>query len=159
LKPLAFQQALSMQHDSFLRDMWGLEQELRRSLPTRWIWKAAAVVSGLFIISSGAISFYIWRSPVAPSVALEIAYSKVGNFACFAEAEYPDSWRAEAPLCAPYGCNFGKMSEDACLALAARKGSKTVIHGDAGTSRTDECWLQNSCGNLQPHYEFTMFKM
>ena len=65
LKPLAFQQALSIQHDSFPRDMWGLEQELRRSVSTRWIWKVASVVSGLFIISSGAISFYIWRSPLA----------------------------------------------------------------------------------------------
>jgi hypothetical protein len=155
LKPLAFQQALSIQHDSFSRDMWGLEQELRRSVPTRWIWKVASVVSGLFIISSGAISFYIWRSPVA----LETAYSKVGNFACFAEATYPDSWREEAPVCTPYGCNFGKLSRDACLALAARKGSKTVIHGNASTSRTNECRLQHSCGNLQPHHEFTMFKM
>jgi hypothetical protein len=155
LKPLAFQQALSIRHDSFSRDMWGLEQELRRSVPKRWIWKVAAVVSGLLIISSGAISFYIWRSPVAS----ETAYSRVGNFACFAEAEFPDSWRKEAPLCTPYGCNFGKLSRDACLALAATKGSKTVIHGNAGTSRTNECWLQHSCGNLQPHHEFTMFKM
>ena len=86
-------------------------------------------------------------------------YSKVGNFACFAEAEYPDSWREEAPLCAAYGCNFGKMSQDACLALAARKGSKTVIHGNKNSSRANECWLQNSCGNLQPHYEFSLFRM
>ena len=35
LKPLAFQQALSVRHDSFPRDMSGLEQELRRSIPTR----------------------------------------------------------------------------------------------------------------------------
>jgi hypothetical protein len=155
LKPLAFRQAFSVRHDSFPRDMRGLEQELRRSVPTRRIWKVAAVVSGLFIISSGAMSYYIWRSPVV----LETAYSKVGNFACFGDAEYPDSWREEAPLCTGYGCNFGKMSRDACLALAASKRSKTVIHGNAGTSRANECWLQHSCGNLQPHYEFTMFKM
>jgi TIR domain len=155
LKPLAFRQAFSVRHDSFPRDMWGLEQELRRALPKRWIWKLTVAVSGLFIISSGAISYYFWRSPVA----LETAYAKVGNFACFSDAEFPGSWREEAPLCAPYGCNFGKMSRDACLALGARKQSKTVIHGNAGTSRANECWLQHSCGNLQPHYEFTMFKM
>src|SRR4029079_10112018 len=55
-------------------------------------------------------------------------YSKVGNFACFSEAEYPESWRAEAIFCAPYGCNFGKMSQDACLTLGATKRAKTVIH-------------------------------
>jgi hypothetical protein len=155
LQPLALRQAFSVRHDSFPRDMRELEQEIRRAVPRRWIWKVAAVVSALFIISSGAISYYVWRSPVA----LETAYAKAGNFACFSDAEFPDSWRAEAPLCSPYGCNFGKMSQDACLALAARKGSKTVIHGNANTSRANECWLQNSCGNLQPHYEFTMFKM
>jgi len=60
--------------------------------------------------------------PPAPSTK---AYSKSGNFACFNKAEYPDSWREEAPLCVAYGCNFGKMSRDACLALGARKRSKT----------------------------------
>ena len=94
--------------------------------------------------------------PAAPSAK---TYSKSGNFACFNKAEYPDSWREEASLCVPYGCNFGKMSEDACLTLGANKGSKTVIHGNAGTTRANECWLQNSCGDLQPHYEFTLFKM
>ena len=87
------------------------------------------------------------------------SYSKAGNFACFSRAEYPDSWRAEASICAPYGCNFGKMSEDACLALGAKKRSKTVIHGNTGTTRANECWLQQSCGELRPHYEFTLFKM
>lgn len=86
-------------------------------------------------------------------------YSKAGNFACFNRAEYPDSWRAEASICAPYGCNFGKMSEDACLALGAKKRSKIVIHGNTGTTRANECWLQQSCGELRPHYEFTLFKM
>jgi hypothetical protein len=155
LKPLAFRQAFSVRHDSFPRDMRGLEQELRRSIPRRWIWKSAAAVAGLFILSSGTLFYYLWRSPVV----LETAYAKVGNLACFSDAEFPESWREEAPLCAPYGCNFGKMSRDACLALAARKGAKTVIHGNVNTSRANECWLQNSCGNLQPHYEFTMFKM
>src|ERR1700730_18667261 len=111
LKPLAFRQAYSVRHDSFPRDMLGLEQELRRSVSTRGTWKVA-VISGLFIILLGAISYYVWRSPLTSAKT----YSKAGNFACFSEAEYPDSWRGQASLCAPYGCNFGKMSEDACLA-------------------------------------------
>ncbi len=93
---------------------------------------------------------------VAPSAK---TYSKIGNFACFSKAEYPDSWREEASLCVPYGCNFGKMSQDACLTLGARKRSKTVIHGNTGTTRTNECWLQHSCGDLRPHSEFTLFRM
>ena len=154
LKPLAFRQAYSVRHDSFPRDMLGLEQELRRSVSTRRTWKTA-VISGLFIILSGAISYYVWRSPLTAAKT----YSKVGNFACFGEAEYPDSWRGEASLCAPYGCNFGKMSEDDCLTLGARKRSKTVIHGNTGTTRANECWLQHSCGDLRPHIEFTLFRM
>jgi TIR domain-containing protein len=154
LKPLAFRQAFSVRHDSFPRDMWGLEQELRRSVSTRAIWKVA-VTSGLFIISLGAISYYVWRSSL-PSAD---AYSRFGNFACFSEAQYPDSWREEASSCVSYGCNFGKMSRDACLSLGARKGSKTVIHGNADTTRANECWLQHSCGDLRSHGEFTLFKM
>jgi TIR domain len=154
LKPLAFQQALSVRHDSFPRDMSGLEQELRRSVPTRGTWKVA-VISGLFIISLGAISYFVWRSPLTSAMT----YSNAGNFACFGGAEYPDGWRGEAPLCVQYGCNFGKMSQDECLALAARKRSKTVIHGIPGTSRANECWLQDSCGDLRPHGEFTLFRM
>jgi hypothetical protein len=121
---------------------------------TRWSWKLA-VISALFIVSSGAISYYVWRSQLTSATT----YSKVGNFACFDKAEYPDSWREEAPLCAPYGCNFGKMSQHACLALGARKQSKTVIHGNTGTTRANECWLQHSCGDLRPHSEFTLFRM
>src|SRR5436189_271580 len=99
--------------------------------------------------------------PTAPGSPRPAAktYAKGGNFACFSKAEYPDSWRAEASLCAPYGCNFGKMSEDACLSLGARKRSKTVIHGNTGTTRANECWLQHSCGDLRPHSEFTLFRM
>jgi hypothetical protein len=155
LKPLALRQAFSIRHESFSRDVRGLEQELRRIVPTRPVWKLAAVVAGLVIIASGAMAYYIWRPPAV----LATAYTKVGNYACFGDAEFPDSWREEAPLCVPYGCNFGRMSRQACLDLAARKGSKTVIHGNPNTSRTNECWLQNSCGNLQPHSEFTMFKL
>jgi TIR domain len=118
----------------------------------RWIWKAAAI-AGLFVLLAGATSAYVWW-PSASS-----AYARVGNFACFDKAEYPDSWREEAPLCAPYGCNFGKLSRDACLALGAKKQSKTIIHGNPGTSRANECWLQHSCGDLRPHGEFTMFRM
>ena len=62
-------------------------------------------------------------------------------------------------MCVTYGCNFGKMSEDACLALGIKKRSKTVIHGNTGTTRANECWLQSSCGDLRVHGEFTLFKM
>jgi hypothetical protein len=120
----------------------------------RWIWKAV-VISGLFVMSLGAISYYVWRSPFTSTKA----YSIVGNFACFGGAEYPNSWREEAPICTPYGCNFGKMSQDACLTLGAKKQSETVIHGNVGTSRANECWLQHSCGDLRPHGEFTLFRM
>jgi hypothetical protein len=154
LKPLAFRQAFSVRHDSFPRDMRGLEQELRRFVSTRGTWKAA-VISGLFIISLGAISYYIWRSPLTSAKT----YTKFGNFACFGEAQYPDSWREEASFCVPYGCNFGKMSQEACLTLGARKRSKTVIHGNSGTTRANECWLQHSCGDLRSHGEFTLFRM
>jgi hypothetical protein len=87
------------------------------------------------------------------------AYAQAGNFACFGGAEYPDSWRTEAPLCLVYGCNFGKMSQDACLTLGVRKQSKTVIHGIKDTTHANECWLQNSCRDLRPHGEFMLFKM
>jgi hypothetical protein len=120
----------------------------------RWIWKAAAAISALFILSSGAIYYYAARSPQSAQ-----SYSSVGNFACFDDAQFPESWRGEASLCAPYGCNFGKMSRDTCLALGIKKQSKIVIHGNTGTTRAGECWLQQSCGNLQPHSEFTEFKM
>lgn len=155
LKQLAFRQAFSVRHESFPRDMWELEQELRRSLPTRGTWKVVAVISGLFIISLGAISYYMLPSPLTSAKT----YSKVGNFACFGAAEYPDGWRDQASVCVAYGCNFGKMSQDACLALGARRGSKTVIYGTPGTTRSNECWLQNSCGDLRPHSDFTLFRM
>src|SRR5437763_9172228 len=74
-------------------------------------------------------------SPMLLARADEVSattYSKVGYFACFGGAEYPDSWRGEAPLCVSYGCLFGTMSEAARLTLGARKGSKTVIHGYRG---------------------------
>jgi len=120
----------------------------------RWKWTVAVLSGLLIIISLGAISYFVWRSPFASATA----YARAGNFACFDGAEYPDNWRDEASLCAPYGCNFGKMSRDACLALGVRKQSKTVIHGNAGTSRANECWLQHSCADLRPHGEFTMFR-
>src|ERR1700730_15930464 len=90
LKPLAFRQAFSVRHESFPRDMLALEQELRRFVPTRGTstWKLA-VMSGLSIISlgaTGAISYYVWQSPPMSATT----YSKVGYFACFGGAEYPD---------------------------------------------------------------------
>lgn len=154
LKSLAFRQAFSVRHDSFPRDMSGLEQELRRLVPARAIWKVA-VIAGLFAVSLGAIFYFVWWS-LLPSAK---SYARFGNFACFGEAQYPESWREDASFCTSYGCSFGKLSRDACLTLGARKGSKTVIHGNAGTSRADECWLQDSCGDLRSHGEFTMFRM
>ena len=50
LKQLSFRQALSIRHDSFPRDMSGLEQELRQSVPMRRTWKVP-VLSGLAILS------------------------------------------------------------------------------------------------------------
>jgi hypothetical protein len=97
------------------------------------------------------------KATAAPSAALTV-YAKSGSFACFNKADYPSSWRNEASLCAPYGCNFGKMSQEACLALAIKKQAKTVIHGNPGTTRANECWLQQSCGDLRAHNEFTFFK-
>jgi hypothetical protein len=97
------------------------------------------------------------KAVAAPSAALKV-YAKSGSFACFDKADYPNSWRQEASMCVTYGCNFGKMSQDACLALALKKGSKTVIHGNTGTSRANECWLQHSCGDLRPHSEFSLFR-
>ena len=154
LKSLAFRQAFSVRHDSFPRDMSGLEQELRRFVPARAIWKVA-VIAGLLAISLGAMSYFVWW----PLLQSAKSYARFGNFACFAEAQYPESWREGASFCTSYGCSFGKLSRDACLTLGARKGSKTVIHGNAGTSRADECWLQHSCGDLRSHGEFTMFRM
>jgi hypothetical protein len=154
LRQLSFRQAFSIRHDSFSRDMWELEQEFRRHLPAQRTWKLAAIFA-LIAISAGAISYYVWRSPPASPNA----YSRIGRFACFGGADFPDSWQNEASLCTTYGCNFGKMSEDACLALGARKRSKTVIHGNKGTSRANECWLQDSCGDLRPHVEFSLFRM
>jgi hypothetical protein len=155
LKSIAFRQAFSVRHDSFPRDMGGLEQELRRVLSKRRTWTLVTVISGLFILSLGAISHYFWtlRLPSART------YTNARNFACFDDTDYPKSWRGEASLCVAFGCNFGKMTEDACLALGAKKQSKTVIHGNPGTSRANECWLQDSCGDLRPYNEFTLFKM
>jgi hypothetical protein len=154
LKPLAYRQAFSVRHDSFPRDMWELEQELRRFVSTRSIWKVVAI-SGILVILLCAIYYYLWRPPLTSAET----YSKIGNYACFGGAEYPDSWRDEAASCVTYGCNFGKMPQDVCLALGARKESKIVIHGVPGTSRANECWLQNSCKDLREYGEFMLFQM
>ena len=141
--------------ERLIRQIGQLVGEPDVALPARrWIW-AVAAISGLLLISLGAMSYYVWRSPLASATV----YSKAGNFACFDQAKYPDSWREEATLCTAYGCNFGKMSQDDCLTLGARKQSKTVIHGNVGSARANECWLQQSCGDLRPHSEFTLFRM
>jgi len=153
LQPLAHRNAIVVRHDCFGRDADALIQAIRASQPPRSTWKIAAI-SALLMVAAAAISYYVWPF----SSASPTAYAAAGNFACFDKATYPDDWRAEAPLCGPYGCNFGKMSQSACLALGARKRSKTVIHGNAGTTRASECWLQESCGDLRPHGEFTLFR-
>jgi hypothetical protein len=153
LKPLAYRQALSVRHDSFPRDMRGLEQELRLAMPKGGAWKLAAAC-GLLATAAGAIAYFVWRSTL-PSAQ---EYYASGNFACFTEAEYPASWKNDLAICTNYGCNFGKMSREACLTVGAKKQSQTVIHGNAGTNRENECWLQHSCGDLREHGGFTMFR-
>ena len=152
LQPLSFRQAFAIRHDSFPRDMSGLEQELRRIIGRSIAVKAALATTVLTLII-GAIVYHVWLSNFAP----RIVYANAGNFACFGGAEFPESWRGEAAICPPYGCNFGKLPLADCLALGAKKQSKVVIHGIQGTSRSNECWLQNSCKDLRPHGEFFLF--
>ena len=152
LQPLAFRQAFAVRHDSFPRDMSSLEQELRRIIGSRILAKVA-LATVLLALIVGAIMYQLWL----PSFTPQITYSNGGNFACFGGAEFPESWRGEAAICPPYGCNFGKLPLADCLALGAKKQSKVVIHGIQGTSRSNECWLQNSCADLRPHGEFFMF--
>jgi hypothetical protein len=152
LQPLTFRQAFAVRHDSFPRDMSGLEQELRRIIGNQVIVKVA-LATVMLALMMGAIIYQF----SLPNFASKIVYANGGNFACFGGAEFPESWRGEAAICAPYGCNFGKLPLADCLALGARKQSKIVIHGIQGTSRSDECWLQNSCNDLRPHGEFFLF--
>ncbi len=79
-----------------------------------------------------------------------------GGYACFGGATYPDAWRAEAN-CNAYGCLFGRMSRDQCLALGRARGAGEMIHGIPGRGRSNECWLQDSCADLRPHPDFTYF--
>lgn len=89
--------------------------------------------------------------------APRISYKMRGGFACYGGAEYPESWRSEAS-CVDFGCNFGNLSLEMCLALGIQKGARQVIHGNTGGSRSDECWLQHSCVNLQPNSEFSDYR-
>lgn len=84
-------------------------------------------------------------------------YIPRGGYACYGGADYPPGWRKEA-RCIDYGCHFGQLSRDECLALGARKGAGEVIHGNPGGGRSNECWLQNSCADLRPHGDFTLFR-
>ncbi len=63
------------------------------------------------------------------------------------------SWRSEA-ICVDYGCNFGKLSLENCLALGVKKDAREVIHGNAEGGRSNECWLQHSCADLRPNGDF-----
>ena len=92
------------------------------------------------------------RTSVAPG-----DYSKRGSYACFGKAVFPSGWRKEA-YCVHFGCNFGVLNRQDCLALGAKKGSKTVIHGKTGGGRSNECWLQHSCGDLRRHGDFSLFR-
>jgi len=176
IRELVLHQKHDVTHERFGRDIAELSEAIvsvRRSkrpqLVTRrvaWGWTGATVSVLAIVAVAGSIALLWPRSPSGPDEVSQAAktqeiktYSKVGNFACFGGAEYPDSWREEAPLCVSYGCNFGKMSQDACLTLGAKKRSKTIIHGITGTTRANECWLQHSCGDLRSHGEFILFRM
>lgn len=98
--------------------------------------------------------FYLGdRSPQPPTTN----YSRKGAFACFGGATFPASWRSEAQ-CVDYGCQFGRLGRDSCLALGARLGAAMVIHGDQQRGRSNECWLQNSCADLRPHADFSLYQ-
>jgi TIR domain len=173
LKDLVGYQKHDITHERFRLDIAELIKAIttvrrtKRFAPARrlkWALVGAAVVFGGTVIISGHYRGLseVWPLSIAASTDLfgsARAYTKAGNFACFGGAEYPDSWRDEAPLCLPYGCNFGKMSQDACLSLGAKKHSKTVIHGIKDSTRANECWLQQSCGDLRQHGEFVLFRL
>lgn len=97
------------------------------------------------------------RGPPPPSPAGGGIRSRDG-YACYGGAVYPDSWRSEAS-CGSYGCNFGRMSRERCLALGVEKGAGEVIHGNPGGGRSNECWLQDSCADLRPSPDFTYFDL
>lgn len=83
-------------------------------------------------------------------------YIKQGNLACFGQASYPSSWNKDAQ-CFAYGCNFGSLkSLNSCLALGKIKGAKEIIYGVAG-GRTEECWLQSSCGDKRANNSFVNY--
>jgi TIR domain len=127
IRSLVDHQAAVVTTEGFRNDMAGLTSDIH-AIPNQWPWKriGAIVAAATVLFVGGLIGLLVSVQPSPPPVATP-PYSKVGNFACFNAAEYPDSWREEAPLCVPYGCNFGKMSQDACLTLGAKKRSKTVI--------------------------------
>lgn len=117
-------------------------------------WFAAAAV--LAVLAAGGLYLGVIRPAQLQQDAAR--YSEGGSFACINDATFPDSWRSEM-TCLPFGCNFGSMDREACLALGARKGAKIVIHGNAGSKRVNECWLQQSCGNLQRDERFSLFRL
>ena len=92
-----------------------------------------------------------------PPPPLPAGYSDGGNFACFGGASFPESWRTQA-RCVAYGCQFDRMELDSCLALGDRMGASLVIHGNPWGGRADECWLQNSCADMRPHGDFTIYQ-
>ncbi len=118
--------------------------------------RGAAAAAVLLALAAGG--YYL--GVIRPETLLQEAafrYSGNGNYACFGDATFPSSWRTEA-TCLHFGCNFGQLDRRACLVLGARKDSKTVIHGNAGGGRSNECWLQQSCGDLRSHPDFTLFR-
>lgn len=95
--------------------------------------------------------------PVPTPQPRPTGYRSVGAYACFGGADYPQAWRNEA-TCNAYGCNFGTLNRNQCLALGASKGAREVVHGTSGGGRSNECWLQNSCADVRPHTEFVSFR-
>jgi hypothetical protein len=74
LKPLAFRQAFSVRHESFPRDMLGLEQELRRFVPTRGTWIRWKPIDALPVGRSWrSLGAYICAARTRASAALSIA--------------------------------------------------------------------------------------
>src|SRR5262245_21843861 len=59
LQPLAFRQAFAIRHDSFPRDMSGLEQELRRIVGSRILAKVILATVTVALIM-GAIIYQLW---------------------------------------------------------------------------------------------------
>jgi hypothetical protein len=130
--------------------MWWL-LDYTQGFGPRWpVWQAAAIPPLQSFVQA------CLGGGIPPVPTPSAGYTSRGGYACYGGADYPPGWRSEA-RCVDYGCLFGQFSRDECLALGARKGAGEVIHGNPGGGRSNECWLQNSCADLRPHGDFTLF--